>query len=131
MTAYEAYMVYSLARAYRQLPGDMAEVGVFQGASAKLLCEAKGNKTLHLFDTFEGLPKASRHDGPVHSESQYTCSLESVRAYLRDYENVLFYKGRFPALAGPLENTRFSFVHFDVDLYECTWCRPWSSSIRG
>ena len=120
LTAYEAYMVYSLARAYHHLPGDMAEVGVFQGASAKLICEAKGDKPLHLFDTFEGLPKASEHDGAVHSEKQYACSLESVRSHLQAYENVHFYKGRFPDLAGPLENTRFSFVHFDVDLYEST-----------
>ena len=119
-TAYEAYMVYSLAKAYRDLPGDMAEVGVFQGASAKLLCEAKGSRTLHLFDTFEGLPKASEHDGVVHSEKQYACSLESVSAHLQAYENVHFYKGRFPDLAGPLEQTRFSFAHFDVDLYEST-----------
>jgi O-methyltransferase len=120
LTAYEAYMVYSLAKAYHQMPGDMAEVGVYQGASAKLLCEAKGDKLLHLFDTFEGLPKASEKDGAVHSEKQYNCSLESVRSYLQAYDNVRFYKGRFPDLAGPLENSRFSFVHFDVDLYEST-----------
>jgi hypothetical protein len=120
MTAYEAYMVYSLAKAYHQLPGDMAEVGVYQGASAKLLCGAKGDKHLHLFDTFEGSPKASQYDGAAHSEKQYTCSLESVRAYLRGYENVHFYKGRFPESAGPLKNRRFSFVHFDLGLYEGT-----------
>jgi len=120
LTAYEAYTVYALAKAYRHLPGEMAEVGVFQGASAKLLCEAKGNTPLHLCDTFEGLPKKSEHDGIVHREKQYACSLESVRSYLRAYENVHFYKGRFPDSAGPLENTRFSFVHCDVDLYEST-----------
>jgi O-methyltransferase len=120
LTAYEAYTVYSLAKAYSQLPGEMAEVGVFQGASAKLICEAKGDKPLHLFDTFEGLPKAAEQDGVVHSEKQYACSLESVQAYLQGYNHVQFYKGRFPDLAGPLENTKFSFVHFDVDLYEST-----------
>jgi O-methyltransferase len=120
LTAYEAYGVYSLARAYRDVPGDMAEVGVFQGASARLMCEAKGGKTLHLFDTFEGLPKASHADGVVHAENQYTCSLESVKSYLHPYKDVHFYKGRFPDLAGPLESTKFSFVHFDVDLYEST-----------
>ncbi len=120
LTAYEAYTVYALAKAYHQLPGEMAEVGVYQGASAKLICEAKGDKPLHLFDTFEGLPKASEHDGAVHSEKQYACSLESVSSYLQGYDNVHFYKGRFPEGVGPLENARFSFVHFDVDLYEST-----------
>jgi len=120
LTANEAYTVYSLAKAYRHLPGDMAEVGVFQGASAKLLCEGKGSARLHLFDTFDGLPKASRPDGAVHSERQYPCSLESVQSYLQGYDNVCFYKGRFPASAEALGDAGFSFVHFDVDLYEST-----------
>ena len=120
MTAYEAYTIHSLASAYRNLPGDMAEVGVYEGASAKLLCEAKGDKTLHLFDTFEGLPKAAEQDGHVHSEKQYACSLESVSSYLQAYDNVQFYKGLFPETAGPIETKKFSFAHFDVDLYEST-----------
>jgi O-methyltransferase len=120
LTAYEAHTVYSLAKSYAHLPGDMAEVGVFQGASAKLFCEVKGQKPLHLFDTFEGLPKACEHDGPVHAAKQYACTLDSVRSYLAAYPNVHFYKGRFPDTAGPLTDKTFSFVHFDVDLYEST-----------
>ena len=65
-----------------------------------MICEAKGNAALHLFDTFEGLPKASKSDGAVHAENQYTCSLESVQSYLQGYPNVHFYKGLFPDLAG-------------------------------
>ena len=43
----------------------MAEVGVYQGVSAKLICEAKGDKELHVFDTFEGLPDKSGTDVPA------------------------------------------------------------------
>ena len=120
LTAYECYIVYSLARAQSERPGDMAEVGVYQGSSAKLLCEARGDKTLHLFDTFEGLPEAAKPDGRVHDEKQYSCSLESVRTYLEGYENLHFYKGRFPESAAQLPDVTFSFAHFDVDLYEST-----------
>jgi O-methyltransferase len=120
LTAYEAHTVYSLAKAYAHVPGEMAEVGVFQGASAKLFCEAKGDKPLHLCDTFEGLPKAHEHDGPVHAEQQYACTLDSVRAYLDGYPNIHFYKGRFPETAAPLADKTFCFAHFDVDLYEST-----------
>ena len=120
LTAYETYLVYSLARAHRERPGDMAEVGVYQGGSARLICEAKGDKTLHLFDTFEGLPEATDSDGRVHETKQYTCSLESVRTYLKDYDDVHFYKGRFPDTTGEVPETTFSFAHFDVDLYEST-----------
>lgn len=52
--------------------------------------------------------------------NQYACSLESVQKYLSGYPNVSFYKGLFPDTAGPVSNERFSFVHFDVDLYEST-----------
>jgi O-methyltransferase len=118
--AYEAYTVYSFGKAYSRLPGAMAEVGVFQGASAKLLCEAKGESELHLFDTFGGLPQSSSADKGVHREKQYLCSLESVKEYLNGYKNVYFYPGLFPDSAQNLPERKFSFVHLDVDLYEST-----------
>lgn len=120
LNAYESYTIYSLAKGFAHVPGEMAEVGVFRGGSAKLICEVKGDKPLHLCDTFEGLPKSSAHDKAVHSENQYSCSLESVQGYLRGYENVHYYKGIFPEKAAPLEDKKFCFAHFDVDLYEGT-----------
>jgi O-methyltransferase len=120
LTAYECFIVHSLAQAYSRLPGELAEVGCFQGGSTKAICEAKGDKPLHVFDTFEGLPKASAPDRAIHDEHQYSCSLDSVRTYLKDYPNVQYYKGRFPETAGPVSDRTFSFVHCDVDLYEST-----------
>ncbi|MDZ4778846.1 MAG: TylF/MycF/NovP-related O-methyltransferase [Planctomycetia bacterium] len=120
VTANEAFLVYSLARSTAKLSGSMAEVGVYQGGSAKMICEAKGETPLHLFDTFEGLPESSAADNHVHVPGQYACSLGSVRTYLSGYSNVHFHKGRFPDGTLPLANARFSFVHFDVDLYQST-----------
>jgi O-methyltransferase len=120
LTAYECYTVHSLAQAQAALPGDFAEVGCFQGASTRLICEAKGNKPLHVFDTFEGLPESSAPDRGVHNQGQYACSLESVSGYLKPYDNVHFYKGFFPDTAGPIADRTFSFVHCDVDLYQST-----------
>ena len=62
LSAFEQYLVYAAARAQTKLPGAMAEVGVYAGASAKLICEAKGDKALHLFDTFSGLPESTPED---------------------------------------------------------------------
>lgn len=120
LTAYECYFVYSFARSQTKLPGDMAEVGMYEGCSARLICEAKGDRPFYGFETFEGLPQATAPDGPVHIEKQYTSSYESVVAYLKDFPNVHIYKGVFPETAGPIEDKRFSFAHFDVDLYEGT-----------
>ena len=120
LTGNEEFMIYSLARAYAHLPGAMAEVGVFQGVSAKLICEAKGDKTLHLFDTFGGLPAASAADGPVHREKQYDTSIERVQEFLQGYANVHFHKGFFPDSAAGLQEPTYCFVHADVDLYAST-----------
>jgi len=120
LSAMECFLVHSLAKAQCGLPGDLAEVGCYQGCSAKLICEGKGERTLHLFDTFEGLPKSAPQDRGVHNERLYACSLESVQSYLKGYPNVHFYKGLFPDTAGPVADRTFPFVHCDVDLYEST-----------
>jgi O-methyltransferase len=120
LTSNEAFLVHSLARAQSKHDAALAEVGAYQGGSTKMICEAKGDRALHVFDTFEGLPTPTSKDGNVHRENQYSCSMESVKKYLAGYPNVSFYKGRFPSTSGPIENLRFSFAHFDVDLYEGT-----------
>jgi len=58
----EAYVIFSIAKAQSILEGDMAEVGVYRGSSARLICEAKGNRKLQLFDTFDGLHNVSDAD---------------------------------------------------------------------
>ena len=104
--------VFQFAAAANKLAGDFAEVGVFRGASAKLICEAKGERPLRLFDTFEGLPTTGDHDWSF-EESQYSESLDAVQKYLQEasYPNVFFYKGLFPETARPVEDKRFAFVH--------------------
>ena len=122
LTAFESFFLFSTARAQQKRPGHMAEVGVYAGASAKLICEARGKAVLHLFDTFEGLPESSAKDRGIYlnKRRQYACSLESVQAYLQEYPDVHYYQGRFPDTAGPISDCTFSFVHLDVDLYEST-----------
>ena len=121
----EAYHVYSIAKSQSKLDGDMAEVGVYQGGSAKLISEVKNEKELHLFDTFEGLPKVSEKD--THFGTSYwktgefsNTSLENVKNYLSNYKNVYCYKGKFPETSNPIKDKKFSFVHLDVDLFQST-----------
>ncbi len=117
----EAYQVYMAVRATQKIEGDIVEVGVFKGGSAKLINEIKGNKFLHLFDTFEGLPDLSEEDNKeMCRKGLFKCSLEDVKEYLKECTNIEFYKGIFPSTSDPIKNTKFSFVHLDVDLYEGT-----------
>jgi hypothetical protein len=115
----EAYAIRSAVLATAKIEGDIAEVGVFRGGTARVICEAKGDRPLHLFDTFEGLPAPGEVDSAFH-KGQYACSLESVRDYLRGFANVGFYKGYFPATGEAIKDRVFSFVHLDVDLYAST-----------
>ena len=100
--------------------GDIAEVGVYKGGSAKLIRQAT-EKKLHLFDTFEGLPDTSLKDNQKKlKKGELYASLEDVRNYLANFPNIYFYKGPFPSTSGPVADKKFSFVHLDVDLYEST-----------
>jgi O-methyltransferase len=114
----EAYQVFMAVKRTEKVGGDVAEVGVYKGGSAKLICEAKGNRRLHLFDTFAGIPKVEAIDD--FSVGQFAASLEGVRGYLEGYRDVRFYKGMFPDTADAISDARFSFVHLDVDTYEST-----------
>jgi len=90
LTDDEASRIYYAIKATEKITGDIAEVGVYQGGSAKLICEAKGDKNLHLFDTFEGLPSPTEiYENKLH-EGEMKASLESVKQYLEGYKNVYF-----------------------------------------
>ena len=111
-------------QAVRKLDGDLAEVGVFEGATARLMAEASPGKPLHLFDTFEGLPYVDSFEGKVlfrKGQFKARISAEDLRVALSCYPNVHVYKGIFPDDSGQLvESRRFSFVHLDVDVYRRT-----------
>lgn len=116
----ESCQIVDAVRATAKTMGDLAEVGVYQGGSAKLMAEHKGSRALHLFDTFEGLPAADCGDSSRFRAGQYRSDFDSVARYLASYSAVHLYKGLFPQTAAAVESTRFSFVHLDVDLYAST-----------
>lgn len=123
----EACQLFALAEAAVKIKGDMAEVGTYNGGSAKIICEVKGDTPLHLFDTFEGLPDVEQTDvwsgfgtAGRFEVGEYSAPLQTALNHLKDYQNVFFYKGIFPATATPVEGKTFSFVHLDVDTYKST-----------
>jgi O-methyltransferase len=115
----EAAQLVCALEAVHKIPGDLAEVGVGPGGTAKLIASSAPDRTLHLFDTFEGLPQPGDTDSGRFRTGQYRFELEHVRRYL-DGCNVRFHKGLFPATAVSLSDVRFAFVHLDGDLYETT-----------
>jgi O-methyltransferase len=113
------FLLLQLSRQCRTLPGDVAEIGVYKGGTARLLAESlkTTGKRLHLFDTFSGMPSTDEAKD-WHKEGDFgAVSLASVREYLSGEERVTFYPGFFPETAGPIESTTFCLVHVDVDIY--------------
>ena len=120
----EAYAILTLARAQAGLEGDMAEVGMFQGGSAKLICGVKGAAPFWGFDTFEGLVDVGKDDThwgtTFFRNGAYRANEETVRRYIGDGAGITLTKGYFPGTAGAAADRRFSFVHLDVDTYAST-----------
>ena len=115
-------ILYQLLRLTDFIKGDVAEVGVYKGGSAKMLAETiwPFNKNIHLFDTFCGMPKVDTTKDNHHKEGDFAgTSLDIVQKYLEYCFNTCIYPGFFPDTAknvlGP-----FSFVHIDVDIYQST-----------
>lgn len=120
----EAHAILTLAKAQAAIEGDMAEVGMFQGASAKLICGVKGAATFWGFDTFEGLVDVGGEDThwgiPFFRNGAYRASEDDVGRYVGVGPGVRIVKGYFPESAGEAAGRRFSFVHLDVDTYAST-----------
>ena len=121
LTFREQYNLFRFVGQAHALGSDIAEVGVYKGGSAKLICEAKGPARLHLFDTFEGMPDPDPAVDLFRKGDFGQTSLPEVQRYLGGYGNVLYYPGRFPESAAGLDAGQgFSLVHLDVDIYEST-----------
>jgi hypothetical protein len=116
----EMFHIASLVLAAGKVEGDIAEVGVAYGATAKIISTFKGNKELHLFDTFDGIPFVSDEDDPSIVIGDCKISLEVVQKNLEDEKNIRFYKGTFPITASSISDRKFALVHLDVDIYQST-----------
>ena len=110
--------LFLVARSVEHLEGDVAELGVYKGRSALLLARSLPKKTLHLFDTFEGMPDIAKPEIDGHSAGQFTdCSFDETRKRLAPHPNAVFHRGVFSETISPISGLTFSLAHFDGDLY--------------
>lgn len=116
-TPLECAEIFQAAKSCDKLDGDMAEAGVYLGATAAIMLSASASKPIHLFDTFEGLPASEGR----FSKGEWRGTLADVRHNLEPWSGrTEFHPGLFPASADGLDHLRFSFVHLDLDLYQST-----------
>lgn len=116
---HEAIRLYRAAYSVKGIFGDMAEVGSYQGASAKLIHCADPVKILHLFDTFSGLPASSKQEDPDWTPGRFAASVDGVREYFASVNQIRIHQGIFPQETGhEVADCKFAFVHLDCDLAE-------------
>lgn len=115
-------------------PGHIVECGCFLGAStAKLsIVAALLGRPMHVFDSFDGLPRANDYDRRDHdarkpttwvsdwNAGNYRGTLETVRRHVSQYGDISvcrFYKGWFDeTLVGANVPEHIGFAFTDVDL---------------
>jgi len=102
-----------------EIPGALAEVGVWRGETSSLLHRLAPTRRLYLFDTFAGFPE--RDLPPGHQDLRFRdTSLESVRRRVGPSPNVLLRPGYVPEVLQDVAGERFAFVLLDLDLFEPT-----------
>lgn len=112
--------------------GSVAECGVLYGNTAIFINKYWPDRTLHLFDTFEGFSeqdiaydmnsfstfnKNGEFDKNCFKIDTPESIIEAVKSRMSYPENLKIHKGYFPECAGIIED-RFCFVSLDMDVYQ-------------
>jgi O-methyltransferase len=109
----------------KNIAGAIAELGVYRGEFSAILNRLLPDRTLYLFDTFEGFSGNDLSNGEEGNYSQavvgdfHDTNIELVIARMIRPERVVIRKGYFPDTTEGLEE-RFALVSLDVDLYKPT-----------
>ena len=123
------YVLLDLARTTRDIKGDIAECGVRHGKSSLFILSGIGpgsGRKFHAFDSFEGLSEPSSSDrdesgDTVWAHGELAVQEQAVLNNLRGFDTTVeLHKGWIPDRFADVKNSKFAFVHVDVDLYEPT-----------
>ncbi len=112
--------IIKLMSALSDTEGAIAEVGVYKGGTAYLICEEaerQGRGPVLLFDTFNGMPDVDPGKD-LHNTGDFAdTSFEAVSALTEDFSPIIR-KGVFPRENSLVAvDKQFVFVHLDVDIY--------------
>jgi hypothetical protein len=99
----------------KNVPGVMAEIGVYKGNTAKLMRLTIPEKTLYLYDTFTGLVN-SDPSIDVHKDGEFCDTSFEAVSRLIGFSLVVYRVGKFPDTFTQ-RYQKFSFVHSDTDTY--------------
>lgn len=102
-----------------RLPGDYAQFGVYRGRCARFLLPLmRGNRRLHLFDSFQGLPEDWL--GPW-KKGEFALEESEIPTF--DADVVTVHQGWFKDTVAEFARTHsgpLALLHLDADLYSST-----------
>ncbi|MAF29450.1 MAG: hypothetical protein CL819_09535 [Croceicoccus sp.] len=120
----------SIALAFHRLekenvPGEIAEVGVFKGKVSRFMRHLAPARRMHLFDTFEGFSSNDFERPEESKDARFKdTDAEVVKQGVLDVNaqgaEVLTHVGYFPDTASELKDETFCFISLDVDKYKPT-----------
>lgn len=123
---YERYRTFELVAKeilQRQVPGDVAELGVFKGTFAKLINAIFTNRDFYLFDTFDSFEEQEFEQEVIKGRCEEKfhdlflgTSADAVLEKMICVKKCIPRIGLFPESAKGLESKEFAFVSIDVDL---------------
>lgn len=108
------YILWEALKQVSDLPGDLVQCGVYKGEQAFFMAK-HSDKTVHLFDSFEGATDFDESDNDFYKESPFKCSVEDCKKTLAQFDNVFMHVGKVPY---GFENTKdISLLYIDLDVY--------------
>jgi O-methyltransferase len=110
----------------RNVPGAVVECGVLDGGTAALMAygTARSGRTIHLFDSWSGLPATSEKDGEaakvwtndaVGSPNRVTAVMRRLKI---DLDRVVFHQGWFDETFPKAHIGQIALLHIDADFYD-------------
>ena len=118
-----SFLIENMENIFPKINGDVAELGVYQGATAEIFLEycRRYERRLFLFDTYEGFSEKDIVGIDINRDiSQFGDTNEHmVSERLGHDEHIRIKKGYFPeSVDEETEKGKFAFVHIDCDLYQ-------------
>lgn len=106
------------------VPGELVELGCNEGKTAVLIAEMMrqydNSRKLHLYDSFEGLPRAGENDGATFKEGWMATTEQRVYQNFERYGLPVpeVHKGWFDKTLPVSLPKEICFAHLDGDFYE-------------
>lgn len=107
-----------LCKRLKDIPGAVAELGVYRGFFARCMQMLLPERKLYLFDSFEGFREDAGASASFQAAHANT-AVDKVLSIMPNSQNVIVKPGFFPESLGGLEES-FCLVSLDVDFQETT-----------